>query len=302
MGNDVNNKPKLLCRYRHFCANNISALKNGQLFFSTPSFFNDPFDSHVYVDGAKFIASIEHELKEGFESGHFFREALGVAPETPVAKRLYEAYSNEGLRNIFLSDMLCRLKTLQSKIVNNSKIICFSELLTSVLMWSHYAGDNTGFLLVYDTNKIQAATVFDENNNVLPVEKLLDRVTYYNVAPDCGQVFFDEMPRRITQGSGLLKVKADNRFHLQFLYSKQESWSYEKEWRLCPVGEDISRPSRANYLSIDPDVIIFGAKISSENRDKIIQAIEGKDIELMEAYVDDSTPRFCLNVREYKRC
>lgn len=47
-----------LFRYRSILDNNIDALEKGRLFFSTPSKFNDPYDTLIYANREEILNSL----------------------------------------------------------------------------------------------------------------------------------------------------------------------------------------------------------------------------------------------------
>ena len=52
----------LLFRYRSGDKRSIEAFENDRLYFSTPGYFNDPFDSVAYVNYDKLLNAICYDL------------------------------------------------------------------------------------------------------------------------------------------------------------------------------------------------------------------------------------------------
>lgn len=294
-------KPQYLFRYRQMNKKSLSALRKGRLYFSSPAYFNDPLDSLVYVDQNKFVSSIVHEFDEGFSIENVEKVRAESRLDFIETQRLLEAGNNPTTREIFLCRVITQLKTLQSQIIHNSKVICFSEQPLSDPMWAHYSGEHTGFVLVFDPNDLENAPVCNAHGTKISIDTLLDSVKYNDVAPDCGQVFFDEMPYRMPNTPPLMREKANPKFHVQFLYNKQSAWSYEKEWRMCTVGDDISKESAASYIEVDPVAVIFGARMGIKQRMKICNMLKRKKIDMIEAFVDDTTPEMMLSLRDFSR-
>ena len=55
-------------RYRSFTDCAVDAFKKDRLYFSTPKFFNDPFDAVIHVNENKLPANIFRDLDEGMVS------------------------------------------------------------------------------------------------------------------------------------------------------------------------------------------------------------------------------------------
>lgn len=289
--------PKLLCRYRKVNDNNLDALEKGRLYFSTPYYFNDPFDTFAYVNEEKLIASIAHEWEIGFGQGEYFKNVLRIDPNSDVAKHLKMQVDNPEIRSRFFQKIKDEIKAVQKQVLSNTKVICLSESSLSTLMWSHYAGEHTGFALLYDLNELKTAKVYDADGNTLPLETKLDRVTYHSKAPDYGQDFFEEMPSRLSFRPPFLSNNSSTVFHIKFLYNKQSDWSYEKEWRLCAVGEDVSEKSQAKYIKLNPYAVLLGARMKYKDRFGILKLLADKNIKVFEVFADDSTPNYSLSKR-----
>lgn len=290
-------KSELLCRYRRLNEKNLNALAQGKVYFSTPAFFNDPFDSFAYVNEEKLFASIAHEWETGFEQGEFFKKVMNIDPDCETARQIKERVLNKEAQKHQIQRIKEELKRIQKQVAENTRVICFSETAFSNLMWSHYAEDHTGFALLFDFEDLQSATAYDASDNPIPYKTKLERVNYLKQAPDYGQLFFQEMPNRMTISPPFMQDKKSSTFHSQFLYNKQADWSYEKEWRLCTIGEDLSEKSNAHYLKINPCAVLLGARMKYKDRFPILQILAGKDIKVYEMFADDSTPEYTLRKR-----
>ena len=55
-------------RYRSYNDNSINAFIDDRLYFSKPSYFNDPFDAVIYVNDDKLLASVFRDIDEGMVS------------------------------------------------------------------------------------------------------------------------------------------------------------------------------------------------------------------------------------------
>lgn len=129
--------PKKLYRYREFdkyLENNLS----GEIHFSNPSEFNDPFDSAIKID---YITYASHFLKVDR------REVENLLEKEPKIKRLFNKHFHETYTNF----------------KNHVKIACFTASPCNTLMWSHYAEHHSGYCIEYNTENVMF------RNMVLPV-------------------------------------------------------------------------------------------------------------------------------------
>lgn len=282
-----------LFRYRKNEIRTIEAFSEGKLFFSTPSVFNDPFDSVVFVDKQKLLNSIEYDIRNHF--GEYLQtepnkqviiDLLGLGEEncfdTPHGKDMLDGFIQ------FVSNISSIAK---EQIVTNSKVICFSEDYLSPLMWAHYANYHKGFVLGYAKSDLNAALVYDEHGSKLNRKTMLDKVKYSKATPDSGPLFYDVLPKML-RGESLADELG---FFEQVTYNKTDVWSYEKEWRLCSRPDTLDEQDAANYISIEPCMLLLGAKMPLQERKKLYSIATKKDIPVFEVWINDLEPEFKLN-------
>lgn len=127
------------------------------------------------------------------------------------------------------------------------RILSFSSVPNSPLMWSHYANDYGGCCLIFRTQ--------DTFNEVLPV-------VYTDIQMNIGE---DEL----VQG----KCDLDDAAHDSFLFKKKD-WAYENEWRLIQKKE-------AGFLTYKQDElagVLIGHKLSEEISNQIITLCENQGV------------------------
>ena len=122
-------------------------------------------------------------------------------------------------------------------------VVCLTTANDNILMWSHYAGSHTGICLGYtpSPDAMDFACAF--------------KVRYESVRPQ-----FNMMNSMIEQSV------------FDALVTKSTDWSYEKEWRL--IDHRILERKRT-YPPATLVEIIFGCRVSSENKDRIFAAVAG---------------------------
>ena len=206
--------PNKLYRYRKFDKNYKSNIMEGHVYLSLPNAYNDPFDSAVSFDYEKCLETI------------LGKESLN---------RMLNAKIN--IKDLFKKHYEQTYKRFRE----NAKIACFSEVNDSILMWSHYADNHSGFCIEYDTRK---SSLFKEL--ALPVIYKQER---YN-ATKC------------------LLTKNPN-IALNPIMYKDISWSYEKEWRLWGTIDYFK--NKLDFLDLSNAItgIYLGACIKEKDKDKM---------------------------------
>ena len=101
-----------------------------KLWFSSPEYFNDPFDCKIYP-----TVPSDEELAQ-----YLAHNAENADPSD------YESIL-EGIKGN--SESLTR-KAID-KVMNKSGVKCFTPNNANILMWSHYANSHTGICLEFDT-------------------------------------------------------------------------------------------------------------------------------------------------------
>ena len=139
-----------------------------------------------------------------------------------------------------------------NKIKDAVRVVCLSEVYDSMLMWSHYAQNHTGFCIEYD---------FEEKD-----------MFYKHLHP----VVYTKERYAVSK----IDILDGNK---EFLYKttcrKSDVWSYEKEWRIITANYNKVMPQKLKYpngnyvLDLKTNIKAFylGAKILDNFKDEIIQ-------------------------------
>ena len=286
--------PPFLCRYRKVNKSTLDALKQGKLFFSTPKYFNDPFDSVAYLDEDKLIRSVTAQIENGIRTGYVPKSSIVKLPDD-VAKNILKGFNNIEYRQAFFCRIRKEASKLRSCVRNNTRVICFSEACLSTLMWTHYADEHKGFELVYDYEMLKKAASYNNDNKIIKDKTILGKVEYYSCIPDRGQLFFDVLP---DQMNPFHRSRMTQSFYQQLLFVKLKEWAYEKEWRLCVAGEDILIKNQASYLQIDPVAIFLGVRMNPEDKKHICEIAKERNIVVFDVFADDTTHHYTLNIKE----
>lgn len=258
--------PSSIFKYRNFYINekniiySLENLENQTVHLSNPNDFNDPYDS-------SFIINEEHtimDMGEEITINHFIQILEAVKNFTnsggkETIKKMEEKVGNldehiEKYKGYL--EIINLVDEHEENLVNTTKniikICSFSERNDSLLMWSHYSGQHTGFCIEYN---IELLSEFD---------KL--RLELYP----------------INYSDKLYKAPINNLFnHILSATYKSLEWDYEDEWRLIVIDE-----KNSEYLMPKPKAIYLGSKISDENKDKILKIVEHQNIPIYQMVLD----------------
>ena len=127
--------PKILYKYSGVNKYLINNLKNNSLTATTPTEFNDLYDSTMHFDNSSQYRMRFKELNEG--SRRFGMKDV-ISPELE-ADLLKQAIELDKFGLTYLS--------------KDFSIVCLSSDFNDIKMWSHYANNNKGICLGYDFRK-----------------------------------------------------------------------------------------------------------------------------------------------------
>lgn len=135
--------PDHIYKYMKLNQHFFDLISNCQLYFSSPSDFNDPFDSKLYVNPISKSDDLESFIKKypGFE---------------PLDELYSKNEPQEARASSFRYNFTKSLQTL----VDNTGICCFSADPSNLLLWSHYADCHKGVCIKFNT-KILKETFTD---------------------------------------------------------------------------------------------------------------------------------------------
>jgi len=157
--------PSKLYKYESFSTQSLANLKNGDIYFSLPNQFNDPFDCSLPIN-----------LDLSLKSVNSFRERFierGGLPENGV-QQLIAMSNGELLKMLHKVAYESIGKSLAGKGVS-----CFTNSFDNLLMWSHYGEKHTGFCLEFDSsyepfNKAKKVKYVDDFPKLNAEEVIID--------------------------------------------------------------------------------------------------------------------------------
>jgi len=283
----------LLYRYRQFSERSIENLVNEQEWQSYPSEFNDPFDASIKIDYTLLSKKLflERNINPMLEK----LEGLGVKVSDEQIKTIrksddplyaflkhvaqYDKVLN-GKEDEFakllseqaLKQTKSKFDQFRQRFQNGYLVVCFSELKDSILMWSHYAINHTGFCIQYN---------FQELGSFSPLSRLLNPVIYTDELFDATHYVLQPLIRK--------DHSFNNLFGIFSSISKSNAWEYEKEWRtVFPLGPNASLEDRLIRVP-KPKALYLGAKASEENTQKLKEIAIIKNITLYQIRLSETS-------------
>lgn len=266
-----------------FCSRDslLKILHGGKLLWSRPGRFNDPFDCQPHFRMAENSTGIKLLLKKEFD--RFLSEEITSVSITNELGKLTclladgvksGKISREEVQQIHdqevddlatrSSNFLLKYRKNVVQMLNDNKVLCLSKAFNEVLMWSHYAENHYGALIIF-------ASV--TQNSQFSIAK---PVAYCEELPD---LFDDQTHALLLTGQvSMTDHKMLNTAFDQITLTKASSWRYEKEWRIS-VGDgfDPNAETELNRFSLDDVVaIVFGARFPSNEIMEIVRGLGSK--------------------------
>lgn len=229
----------------------------GLVYPSSPLYFNDPYDCEFcfQADALESILDREtylHLLERRFSLKQEEKNRILYSDNIERAMQIVIQAHGGKLSDSWMNILESGLSGCLNKIKDAVRVVCLSEVYDSMLMWSHYAQNHTGFCIEYD---------FEEKD-----------MFYKHLHP----VVYTKERYAVSK----IDVLDGNK---EFLYKttcrKSDVWSYEKEWRIITANYNKVMPQKLKYpngkyvLDLKTNIKAFylGAKILDNFKDEIIQ-------------------------------
>lgn len=294
--------PERLYKYRSCSDNHIKAFEKDEMWMSTSDLFNDPFDTLIQYDEEGLKAAIDAVSKpEIFETltkhiangGQMAspinmvvdkdeKERLKIMAAKALAEHTLTCPDNQQLCDV-QALLSLYIKLLPEVVQRFSAVACFTEDIKSILMWSHYSCNHTGFALGYDLRPM-----------LLPNEKGLGLypVIYGEKRYDASEFLFYLLGK-------LLNIpvhNSDMMSQIKLLIYKSTEWRYEQEWRLISSEQKNLFKGRAEAIQLKPNSIYYGCKISEEKYQELHDIAQAKGIEEHFITLDNASDSYRMKV------
>ncbi len=249
--------PNRLFKIRSYGEFALKNLAEKTLYLSVANEFNDPYDTGFWVDYRK-LAAWEKLDELGFTEDQI---ATALKSEDPIAAAIVLASAQEPptlnvdrwlheVKVIAPNHQAGQLPGLVEQLKSSYKICSLSERVDSVLMWSHYGFNHTGFAMEYDFTKL--------HRNHLSTLTLWP-VAYSNQLFDITHIF------RAQRGG----KDYNELFGIAASLCKALDWQYEREWRWVVPDDD--REAKGINVAAPLKAVHLGAKIPDDHALEILR-------------------------------
>jgi hypothetical protein len=177
--------------------------------------------------------------KNEFKRDLYFKE-LTRDSFPNLDKKAFKKIKKDAIRKTTNPDLL---KQFYDNVISNIGIYCLSEKKNDLLMWAHYSDSHQGVCLEFKTMK---NSLFAQ---AFPV------------------IYQEDYPK-----VNIMDLENPEEFR-KALLTKSSEWSYEMEWRILMMEQD----GGLGYYPFLPELlsgVIFGIRISNENKEKVKTWIE----------------------------
>ncbi len=253
--------PETIFKYEGTGYNSLINLKAQSFYMASPLTFNDPYDCAL---GFQVNDLSDEDISKT-------KQYLIEAKELPNQKKeQIQKMSPAELNEMIKRNTVTAATAGRNEFVQHCGVTCFSEVRDELLMWAHYSDKYKGFCLEFRTD-------------IEPFNSNLRKVKYKSKLP-------------LIDGSALLLSEDYNQV-IDLLFTKSESWSYEKEWRLLhnAAGTVYSYPAESLKA------IYFGPKIDVHFREILCLIIQGQnpDVEFWQGAISDKEFKLDFTKVEY---
>jgi hypothetical protein len=231
-------------------------LKTNNLYFSSPSAFNDPFDCHITPLFGKSPRQREEFARQLARRNH---------PEKPRRDRIAMVKKARKRGDLESSALMRIFEDWKKKFVDNCGILCLVTRPDNILMWSHYAEGHTGVCFEFQFKLAEFGITASHRLPGLLTPVLALPVFYEEKFPNFDFVEFYSKRGGSAEQSALL------RFAETVFLTKAMAWKYEQEYRIIDFPPALGtrmyglRPFSPTCLT----GIIFGCQIKEQTKEEI---------------------------------
>lgn len=235
--------PKWLYRFQTLNVNNLLALQQNKLWFSSVDKFNDPFE--FFVDPIELIDGILESCT--LKKLEDFASSFGQ--QKPSDKHLLKKEFEDGNTDSLKNRIVVMYQSNTRRKLMDLGVCCFFQNISDGLSWAHYADSHQGYAFAIEVEEI------DYQLAILEVK--------YASAPS---------PRGEEIPGALETIVA----------TKSEDWKHEEEWRICSPTESNVLRSQAYDKPWPIKKVYFGGRMNG-NQKKLIQDATKNALEYYDA-------------------
>ena len=277
--------------YKYLPSERSNILQNSLIRFTQPDALNDPFEAkphfHAFATKAGLASAFAGMIRQAptvvWED---FRRVTQTNLDRQAFADKLEGdpdYADWLYKNVGLPNLLPKERKRVERWFNSVGILSLSETPDNLLMWSHYAEEHTGFVLMLD-----GSHKFFEGNEPFPGFAKPEPVQY-----------------KLERPSATIEEVTVPEIFL----TKGSDWKYEKEWRYLKYLNDADdrheEPDThpVELFRLPPKCIkgvILGCRSSKELKDTIV-ALRRDDPEFEHLQIQQagaSTKHYRLGIKE----
>ena len=287
--------PKNLYRYRTVNSKSLAALLENKMYFSSSNYYDDPFDTNIFVNENKLAKSLNNYLKRENDSLDLLKMDLNnmdIHIDLPTVK--LSSFDWAKLKE--LSDAMIR--DIRNEIRKQTYSVCFSENEFNETLWLKYANNHQGFVVEYD--------IYNDNIECGKEEKCQKCINNFSMSL-YPMIYVDEKYDATKFAEFYMAIKAiellklPNEVHskiVQFFNNnfkfdreiitliKKKCHEYDLEWRIIGVPYVID--NKPVYKCWKPKSITLGLRISQEDEKLVIEMAKQAGIqEIYKIYIDN---------------
>lgn len=251
----LNSAPAELYKYTSCDEFILDNLFHNKLWYSSPSNFNDVFDSRYYFDKDALCNNLISVLGKGQnlrKGSYAWKGAYAIAQKNSV-----------------------KLEAVLDDFRIHCGVTCFSETNDNLLMWAHYADSHRGICIEYDLLSISNKT------NFIPVPIIYTDKRVSVSSLDVENINVDAMRMCIY----ILTSKST-------IWDYEQEWRIIRDRGACGTNWDENKKG-AILDMVEPSSIILGCQIAENNEKKVYNFCNQNKINLYKMSVDKE--RFLLN-------
>jgi hypothetical protein len=229
--------PKRIYKYRK-CSSlyHLDTLKSDTVWLCSPKHYNDPYDCWFTLPDGLIATHLERALKKRHHTHPYAQVAADkFAPKLAAKLANYR---------------------------NHAKICSFSSRNDSILMWSHYSEDHTGFCIEYDISELRPDDSFCKN---------LYPVIYSNDLRNLGDFVERLIGRANDEGY-------PEEGPLLCMLIKFNGWEYENEWRI--IRKTSRKENDGPMLAPLASRVFVGAQFDCSKNQNLIAICKEKEIRI----------------------
>lgn len=249
-------------------------LYDGLIFPAAPESFNDPYDCDFLLEDSFldsraardiFIDMLSSRCKLTQAEVDLINSSDRLESALKTVLWNHFRVRSRGLAKTLMCDLNDKFKEAKELL----RVACFSENNSSILMWSHYAQNHTGFCIEYNLNE------WDCKNHIKPVQ-------YSNERHYISGNFADDLSPHA--GRSIMDAA---------LYKSSE-WSYEKEWRLVMSRIDLAHPelkglTPACFLKDYISSVYLGAKCKEDYKVQVCQHFKSTSVKIYQMEMETAS-------------